>query len=256
MSIQPVVGLPGVYPPKLSVRREIFLHPDRVSYRYSGRFLHKHAKDWEDLESPNTLKAGTLLALRKIRFPGDSQAKLYWFPFVLTANHTASSNRILLPESFKSYAYMFGNGSMFLRVRVNGGSRETDYSIVTANGNPVASDQYLEIPIDPSGGVGNSGWADNSVLVYLGLNAPTSTESIFSQILAFSVLPGDTLVSDTHTQLHHYPWSGIVKGDMLYPRSTQWSSNNPVRNSALKRVVKAFAERGLTGLLVDEYTFE
>jgi hypothetical protein len=253
MSIQPVVGLPGAYPPKLSTRREIFLHPDRVSYRYSGRFLHKHAKDWEDLESPNTLKAGTLLALRKTRFPGESQAKLYWFPFVLTANHTSGANKIVLPEGFKRYAHLFsGTSCRFTRVRLNTSTRLLEYTHVDSNGNIVINETSLEILFDS--GI-DSSWADGSILLFWGVNGPSGTMSPFEYVDAFSILPGDTLVSDAHTQLHHYPWSGIVKGDMLYPRYTL-SGSDTVRNSVLKRIVKTAAASGLTGLIVDEATAE
>jgi hypothetical protein len=254
MSIQPVVGLPGAYPPKLSTRREIFLHPDRVSYRFSGRFLHKYAKDWEDLESPNTLKAGTLLALRKMRFPGESQAKLYWFPFVLTANHTSDLNKIVLPEGFKRYAYLFaGTGCKFTRVTLNTTTNTLTFTHVVSNGNVNSTPTSLEISF--GGGI-DGNWANGSVLLFWGVDGPSDANANpFEYINAFSILPGDTLVTDTHTQLHHYPWSGIVKGDMLYPRHTL-SGTDTVRNSVLRRIVKAAASAGHTGLLVDEATSE
>ena len=255
MSIQPVVGLPGVYPPKLSVRREIFLHPDRVSYRYSGRFLHKHAKDWEDLESPNTLKAGTLLALRKMQLPWDSVPKMYWFPFVLTVNHTSSTDKILLPEGFKRYAHMFtGANYRFTRVTLDPGDFTLRFTHVASNGNVNLTETNLEILFNNSAGIG-SAWANGSVLLFWGTIGPSGTMNPFDYVDAFSILPGDTLVTDTHTQLHHYPWSGIVKGDMLYPRNTL-SGSDTVRNSILKRIVKAAAAFGISGLLVDEATSE
>jgi len=255
MSIQPLVGLPGVYPPKLSVRREIFLHPDRVSYRFSGRFLHKHAKDWEDLESPNTLKAGTLLALRKMRLPGESVAKMHWFPFVLTANHTSDTNRIVLPEGFKRYAHLFaGSSCRFTRVTLDSTNLTLRFSHVSSNGNVNTPATGLEILFDGGAGI-NATWANGSVLLFWGVDGPSGTMNPFDYVDAFSILPGDTLVTDTHTQLHHYPWSGIVKGDMLYPRYTL-SGSDTVRNSVLKRIVKAAAAFGLTGLLVDEATSE
>jgi len=255
MSIQPVVGLPGVYPPKLSVRREIFLHPDRVSYRYSGRFLHKHAKDWEDLESPNTLKAGTLLALRKMRLPGEPVVKLYWFPFVLTANHTSDTNRIVLPEGFKRYAHLFaGSQCRFTRVTVNTNTLSLVYTHVLSNGNVNTTATNLEILFNDTAGI-NANWANGSVLLFWGTIGPSGTMNPFDYVDAFSILPGDTLVTDTHTQLHHYPWSGIVKGDMIYPRYTLLV-NDTFRNYTLKRIVKAAAEFGLSGLLVDEATSE
>jgi len=257
MSIQPVVGLPGVYPPKLSVRREIFLHPDKVSYRQSNRFLHKHAKDWEDLESPNTLKAGTLLALRKMRLPGESVAKLYWFPFILTANHTTATNKILLPESFKRYTHLFSGACKFTRIQIStGGVGSLLYTTVVSNGTINTSGPNLEINFDASQNITNANWADRSLLAFWGVEGgPTGSGNPFDYIIAFSVLPGDTLVSDTHTQLHHYPWSGIVKGDMLYPRYTLSGGDN-LRNHVLKQVLRAAATFGLTGLLVDEATSE
>ena len=250
MSIQPVVGLPGAYPPKLSVRREIFLHPDRVSYRYSGRFLHKHAKDWEDSESPNTLKAGTLLALRKMRLPGDSVAKLYWFPFILTARHLSATDTIILPEVFQKYAYLFSGNCVFTRITLDPSNYTLSYTHVTSNGTVNISGNNLEIQFSSGSGI-NSGWANNSVLLFWGLEGPSGSMNPFDYISAFSVLPGDTLVSDTHLQLHHYPWSGIVKGDMIYP-----SSSSDTVITIKKRIVKAAAASGLTGLLVDEATFE
>jgi len=253
MSIQPVVGLPGVYPPKLSVRREIFLHPDRVSYRYSGRFLHKHAKDWESLEAPDTLKAGTLLALRRMRLPGDTVSKMYWFPFVLTANHTSTTNRIVLPRGFNRYAHLFSNSPCrFTRVTLDPNTRSLVYTHVTSTGSVEQKQTSLDI-LFGSGIDGN--WANNSVLLFWGVDGPTGTMNPFEYIDAFSILPGDTLVADSHTQLHHYPWSGIVKGDMLYPKYTL-SGSEPVRNHILRRIVKAAAAFGLTGLLVDEATIE
>jgi len=256
MSIQPVVGLPGVYPPKLSVRREIFLHPDRVSYRQSNRFLHKHAKDWEDLESPNTLKAGTLLALRKMRLPGESVAKMHWFPFVLAANHTSGTDKIVLPEGFKRYAHLFsGTQCRFTRVTLNTNTRSLVYTHVVSNGNVNVTATSLEILFDNAAGI-NATWANGSVLLFWGVEGPTDANANPLEFIdAFSILPGDTLVTDSHTQLHHYPWSGIVKGDMIYPRYTL-SGSDTVRNSVLKRIVKAAATFGLTGLLVDEATSE
>jgi hypothetical protein len=257
MSIQPLVGLPGVSASKLTTRREIFLHPDKVAYRNSNRFLHKNAKDWEDDVSPNTLKAGTLLALRKLRFPGDSQSKLYWFPFVLTANHLSDTNKILLPASFKKYSYMFTAPCKFTRIQMNTGESTLFYSTVTSNGSVDASGANLVINFDP-GIIANSTWADRSVLVFWGTEGgpPSATASPFEYLLAFSILPGDTLVSDTtHLQLHHYPYEGIVKGDMIYPRYTL-SASDPLRNIILKRILKTASSVGLCGLLVDEATYE
>ena len=250
MSIQPVVGLPGVYPPKLSVRREIFLHPDRVSYRYSGRFLHKYARDWENPLSPNTLKAGTLLALRRLRFPGDSQPRLYWFPAVLTINHTSDTNKIILPAAFRNYSYMFGVGCRFTRVRLDG-NFALQFQHVTATGVNV-TDSGVDITVDPSHGVNNT-WANHSILLYFGLEGP-GAGSPLDHYVAFSVLPGDTLLGDDDTQLHHYPWSGIVMGDMLYPRRPQ--GNDVMRNTVLRRFLKAATASGLSSLLVDEALVE
>jgi len=247
MSIQPVVGLPGAYPPKLSVRREIFLHPDRVSYRFSGRFLHKYARDWESTTSPNTLKAGTLLALRRLRFPGDSQARLYWFPAVLTVNHTSGTNRIILPAAFKNYSYMFGVNCRLTRVRITG-NLTLEFTTVTANGVTLA-DNSLDITVDSGHGV-NDGWAHQSILLYSGFEGPTAGHSPLEHYVAFSVLPGDTLLGNDDLQLHHYPWSGIVRGDMLYPRRP--SGQDAMRNVVLRRFLKAAASAGLSGLLVDE----
>jgi len=250
MSIQPVVGLPGVYPPKLSVRREIFLHPDRVSYRYSGRFLHKYARDWENSLSPNTLKAGTLLALRRLRFPGDSQIRLYWFPAVLTINHTSDTNKIILPAAFRNYSYMFGVGCRFTRVRLDG-NFALQFQHVTATGVNV-TDSGVDITVDPAIGVNNT-WANQSILLYSGFEGP-GAGSPLDHYVAFSVLPGDTLLGDDDTQLHHYPWSGIVMGDMLYPRRPQ--GNDVMRNTVLRRFLKAATASGLSSLLVDEALVE
>jgi hypothetical protein len=215
--------------------------------------LHKHAKDWEDLESPNTLKAGTLLALRKTRLPGDAVAKLYWFPFVLTANHTSGTNKIVLPEGFKRYAHLFNGNCKFTRVTLNTNTLSLEYVHVTSNGNVVTTPTGLEIGF--TSGI-DANWANGSVLLFWGLDGPTdASANPFDYIDAFSILPGDTLVTDTHTQLHHFPWSGIVKGDMLYPRYTL-SGTDTVRNSVMKRIVKGASVFGLTGLLVDEATSE
>jgi len=250
MSIQPVVGLPGVYPPKLSVRREIFLHPDRVSYRYSGRFLHKYARDWENPLSPNTLKAGTLLALRRLRFPGESQTRLYWFPAVLTINHTSDTNKIILPAAFGKYSYMFGVGCRFTRVRLDG-NFALQFQHATASGVNV-TDSGVEITVDPANGVSNT-WANQSILLYSGLEGPTSGSPL-EHYVSFSVLPSDTLLGDDDIQLHHYPWSGIVRGDMLYPRRP--AGHDPMRNTVLRRFLKAATASGLSSLLVDEALVE
>jgi len=256
MSIQPVVGLPGAYPPKLSVRREIFLHPDRVSYRYSGRFLHRHAKDWEDSESPNTLKAGTILALRKMRLPGESVAKLYWFPFILTANHTSVANKIILPEGFRRYTNLFAGSCKFTRIQISSGVGSLLYTTVVSNGTVNVTGTSLEINFDTNQNITNANWADRSLLAFWGVEGgPTGSGNPFDYVVAFSILPGDTLVTDAHTQLHHYPWSGVVRGDMLYPRYTL-SGGDTLRNHALKIVLKAAASAGLTSLLVDEATSE
>jgi hypothetical protein len=158
-------------------------------------------------------------------------------------------NKILLPEGFKRYAHIFGVGSRFTRIASNI-QGTLSYSTVTATSNPVPSGSYLEIPcanqVDEE-------WADNSVLVYWGLDGPLVDQNPFGYVLAFSILPGDTLVSDTHTQLHHYPWSGVVKGSMIYPRNT--SNNSDGRNKTLERVLRAAAAEGLTGLIVDEVMF-
>ena len=251
MSIQPVVGLPGVYPPKLSVRREIFLHPDRVSYRYSGRFLHKYARDWENSLSPNTLKAGTLLALRRLRFPGDSQIRLYWFPAVLTINHTSDTNKIILPAAFVKYSYMFAANCRFTRVRLNV-DRVLQFQTVTATGVNV-TDSGVEITVDSTHGVNNT-WANHSILLYSGFEGPTASNSPLDHYVAFSVLPSDTLLGDDDTQLHHYPWSGIVRGDMLYPKRP--SGFDPMRNVVHRRFLRAATASGLSSLLVDEALFE
>ena len=250
MSIQPVVGLPGVYPPKLSVRREIFLHPDRVSYRYSGRFLHKYARDWENPLSPNTLKAGTLLALRRLRFPGEP-ARLYWFPAVLTINHTSDTNKIILPAAFRNYSYMFGVGCRFTRVRLDV-NFVLQFQTVVATGVNV-TDSGVDITVDPSHGVNNT-WANHSILLYSGFEGPTASNSPLDHYVAFSVLPSDTLLGDDDTQLHHYPWSGIVRGDMLYPRRP--SGHDTARNVVLRRFLKAATASGLSSLLVDEAIVE
>ena len=247
MSIQPVVGLPGVHPPKLSVRREIFLHPDRVSYRYSGRFLHKYARDWENPLSPNTLKAGTLLALRNLRFPGDSQARLYWFPAVLTNNHSSDTNKIILPAAFKNYSYMFGANCRFTRVRLDGNFALQFHTVIATRVNII--DSSLEIEVDQSHGVNNT-WANHSILLYSGLEGPTATYNPLEHYVAFSVLPSDTLLGDDDIQLHHYPWSGIVRGDMLYPRRP--SGHDAMRNVVLRRFLKSATASGLSSLLVDE----
>jgi hypothetical protein len=247
MSIQPVVGLPGAYPPKLSTRREIFLHPDRVSYRFSGRFLHKYAKDWESATSPSTLKAGTLLALRKLRFPGESQSRLYWFPAVLTINHTSDTNQIILPSAFRNYSYMFGTNCRFTRVRVDSNFVMQFQTVAAAGVN--VTDSGVVITVDPSSGVNNT-WANQSILLYSGLEGPSAQNSPLEHYVAFSVLPSDTLLGIDDMQLHHYPWSGIVRGDMLYPRRP--SGSDATRNVVLRRFLKAAASAGLTGLLVDE----
>jgi len=251
MSIQPVVGLPGVYPPKLSVRREIFLHPDRVSYRYSGRFLHKYARDWEDPLSPNTLKAGTLLALRRLRFPGDSVARLYWFPAVLTINHTSDTNKIILPAAFRNYSYMFGVNCRFTRVRLDG-NLVLQFQTVSATGVNV-TDSGVDITVDPSNNINNN-WANQSILLYSGFEGPSAGNSPLEHYVSFSVLPSDTLLGDDDIQLHHYPWSGIVMGDMLYPRRP--ASGDAMRIVVLRRFLKAAAASGLSSLLVDEAIVE
>jgi len=250
MSIQPVVGLPGVYPPKLSVRREIFLHPDRVSYRYSGRFLHKYARDWENPLSPNTLKAGTLLALRRLRFPGEP-ARLYWFPAVLTINHTSDTNKIILPAGFRNYSYMFGAGCRFTRVRLDG-NLALQFQAVTATGVNV-TDSGVDITVDPASNVNNN-WANQSILLYSGFEGPSAGNSPLEHYVSFSVLPSDTLLGDDDIQLHHYPWSGIVMGDMLYPR--RLASGDTMRIVVLRRFLKAAAASGLSSLLVDEAIVE
>ena len=247
MSIQPVVGLPGVYPPKLSVRREIFLHPDRVSYRFSGRFLHKYARDWESSTSPGTLKAGTLLALRRLRFPGESQTRLYWFPAVLTINHTSDTNQIILPAAFRNYSYMFGVNCRFTRVRLDV-NLVMQFHTVSATGVNV-TDSAVVINVDPANGVNNT-WANQSILLYSGFEGPGPTNNPLEHYVAFSVLPGDTLLGNDDMQLHHYPWSGIVRGDMLYPRRP--SGHDTMRNVVLRRFLKAAASAGITGLFVDE----
>jgi len=251
MSIQPVVGLPGVTAPKLSVRREIFLHPDRVSYRYSGRFLHKYARDWENPLSPNTLKAGTLLALRRLRFPGDSVTRLYWFPAVLTNNHTSDTNKIILPAAFRNYSYMFGVGCRFTRVRIDG-NFVLQFQSVAATGVNV-TDSGVDITVDPANGVNNT-WANQSILLYSGFEGPSAGNSPLDHYVAFSVLPSDTLLGDDDIQLHHYPWSGIVRGDMLYPRRP--SGHDATRNVVLRRFLKAATANGLSSLLVDEALVE
>jgi len=253
MSIQPIVGLPGVYPAKLSLRREIFLHPDRVSYRYSGRFLHKHAKDWESPESPNTLKAGTILALAELRFPGETQSKLYWFPFILTLNHLSTTNKILLPASFNQYSYMFTGPCRWTRFQIVGATPSIRYTNVISNATVNTTDTHLEINFSNTWGI-DSEWADNSALVFWGLDGPIADQNPFDYVRALSVLPGDTLVSDTHIQLHHYPWSGIVKGDMLYPKFTLTGVSSGAKY-VIKKVLRDAAAAGLTGLLVDETTF-
>ena len=250
MSIQPVVGLPGVYPPKLSVRREIFLHPDRVSYRYSGRFLHKYARDWENPLSPNTLKAGTLLALRRLRFPGEP-ARLYWFPAVLTINHTSDTNKIILPAAFRNYSYMFGVNCRFTRVRLDG-NLVLQFQTVTATGVNV-TDSGVDITVDAIHNVNNN-WANQSILLYSGFEGPVATYSPLEHYVSFSVLPSDTLLGDDDIQLHHYPWSGIVRGDMLYPRRP--AGHDPMRNTVLRRFLKAATASGLSSLLVDEALVE
>ena len=251
MSIQPVVGLPGVTAPKLSVRREIFLHPDRVSYRYSGRFLHKYARDWENPLSPNTLKAGTLLALRRLRFPGNSPIRLYWFPAVLTINHTSDTNKIILPAAFRNYSYMFGAGCRFTRVRLDG-NLALQFQTVSATGVNV-TDSGVDIAVDPASAVGQ-GWANQSILLYSGFEGPSATNNPLEHYVAFSVLPSDTLLGDDDIQLHHYPWSGIVRGDMLYPR--QPAGQDTMRNTVLRRFLKAATANGLSSLLVDEALVE
>jgi hypothetical protein len=254
MSIQPLVNLPGVSAPKLSTRREIFLHPDKVTYRNSNRFLHKYAKDWEDTETPNTLKAGTLLALRKIRFDGEPQAKLLWFPFILTSNHTSGTNVIVLPEAFKKYAYMFSGQCIFTKFQIDNHTNHLLAETVVSNGSVASTPLGLEIYFHPSEGVNGPNWADASVLAFWGVDGgPVNhNDDPFDYVAALSVLPGDTLVSDnTHLQLHHYPWSGIVKGDMLYPRHSP-AIGDFIRNLTLKKVLKAAASVGLSGLLIDE----
>jgi hypothetical protein len=216
--------------------------------------LHKNAKDWEDTESPNTLKAGTLLALMNLQFPGETQSKLYWFPFVLTLNHLSTTDKILLPASFKNYAYMFTGLCKWTRFQLVAPTPSIAYTNVISNGTVNTSGTYLEINFNPGSGI-DSSWADNSVLVFWGLVGPIADQNPFDYVRALSILPGDTLVSNTHTQLHHYPWSGIVKGTMLYPKFTLTSAPNGAKY-AIKKVLRDAAAAGLTGLLVDETTYD
>jgi hypothetical protein len=111
----------------------------------------------------------------------------------------------------------------------------------------------LVINVDPSNGVNNT-WANQSILLYSGFEGPTANNSPLDHYVAFSVLPSDTLLGDDDMQLHHYPWSGIVKGDMLYPRRP--SGQDTMRNVVLRRFLKAASSAGLSGLIVDEALVE
>jgi hypothetical protein len=159
----------------------------------------------------------------------------------------------LLPAAFTRYSQLFQGPCKFTRIQINPVENWISYNTVVSNGTIVVTNNFLEINFDS--GINNT-WAERSVLVFWGIEGgPSGTDNPFDHVVAFSILPGDTLVTDTHTQLHHYPWSGIVKGDMLYPRYTL-SGSDAVRNNVPKRIVKAAASAGLTGLLVDEATFE
>jgi hypothetical protein len=216
--------------------------------------LHKNAKDWEDTVSPNTLKAGTLLGLMKLRFPGETQGKLYWFPFILTSNFTSDNNKIYLPDSFKQYSSMFTGACKFTKFYLIANEYRIAYANVVSNGTINTSGAYLEVNFDTSQGITPT-WANGSILTYWGLDGPSGSANPFEFLAALSVLPGDTLVpGNTHIQLHHYPYDGVVKGSMLYPQYT--IGTDTVRNHVLKRVLKNAASVGLTGLLVDEATYE
>jgi hypothetical protein len=189
--------------------------------------------------------------LRKLRFPGDSVARLYWFPAVLTINHTSDTNKIILPAGFRNYSYMFGAGCRFTRVRLDG-NLALQFQAVTATGVNV-TDSGVDITVDPASNVNNN-WANQSILLYSGFEGPTAGNSPLDHYVSFSVLPSDTLLGDDDIQLHHYPWSGIVRGDMLYPRRP--SGHDTARNVVLRRFLKAATASGLSSLLVDEAIVE
>jgi len=146
---------------------------------------------------------------------------------------------------------MFGVNCRFTRVRLDG-NFALQFHTVTATGVNV-TDSGVEITVDPTTGVSNT-WANQSILLYSGLEGPSATNSPLEHYVSFSVLPSDTLLGDDDIQLHHYPWSGIVRGDMLYPR--QPAGHDTMRNTVLRRFLKAATASGLSSLLVDEALVE
>jgi hypothetical protein len=145
---------------------------------------------------------------------------------------------------------MFAANCRFTRVRLNV-DRVLQFQTVTATGVNV-TDSGVEITVDPANGVNNT-WANQSILLYSGFEGP-GAGSPLEHYVSFSVLPSDTLLGDDDIQLHHYPWSGIVRGDMLYPRRP--AGHDPMRNTVLRRFLKAATASGLSSLLVDEALVE
>lgn len=254
--IQPIIGLPGATAAKLAAHREVFLHPDKVVYRSSTRLLHRLSLDWESEASPQTLKAGTILALRKV---SSSDPRSYWMPWVLTTSHssytggTSGPHYILLPITFQAYAAeLFPSGARFTRVKYRS-SGELEFTHIASNGGAttftLSGVTYVAIPV---ASIAND-WADDSILLYHGIGVgPTGTSDVFIDVEAFSIVPGNTLVDATrHTQLHHYPWSGVVLGSRLYPPS-KVSTEAATRQKVLKALAKEATSRGFSGLIVDE----